>query len=363
MQFRLATPADDAALRALLRRYTMPGSVCLAFGREPNFRAALELQGCDAQILLAEQDGEIVGTGSRATREVFINGAPQRIGFLSGLRAAPHIRGGTGLARGYRFLRELHDAQPVPAYLTTIMTDNHAARAMLESGRAGLPRYRFVGNLTTHAVPVPYRRRTTTARSLEVRTAAELGATETVRWLNAAGRQRQFFPVFNETDFGSPLLRDLELANVFIARRNGTPVGSMAAWDQARFKQFHVTGYAPWLAAVRPILNLVARLREAQLLPAPGHTLSVVFGAWWLVQPDDADVAAVLLERVLDEAAKTGAAFCVIGCMNDDPNARFFEQRRTIALHSRVYLVDWAEGSGLAERLDHRRLHLEAALL
>ena len=49
--------------------------------------------------------------------------------------------------------------------------------------------------------------------------------------------------------------------------------------------------------------------------------------------------------------------------MNDDPNARLFEQRRTIALHSRVYLVDWAEGSGLAERLDHRRLYLEAALL
>ena len=363
MQFRLATPADDAALRALLRRDAMPGSVRLAFGREPNFRAALELQGADAQILLAEQDGEIVGTGSRVTREVFINGVPQRIGFLSGLRAAPQVRGGTGLARGYRFLRELHDAQPVPAYLTTIMADNHEARAVLESGRAGLPRYRFVGNLTTHALPVQCRRRTIGARGIEVRTAAELGVTETVRWLNAAGRQRQFFPVFNETDFGSPLLRGLELPNMFIALRDGTPVGSMAVWDQSSFKRFHVAGYAPWLAAARPIWNLVARLRGAQPLPPPGHALSVVFGAWWLVQPDDADVAAVLLERVLDEAAKTGAGFCVVGCMDDDPNARLFEQRRTIALHSRVYLVDWAEGSGLAERLDHRRLQLEAALL
>ena len=150
---------------------------------------------------------------------------------------------------------------------------------------------------------------------------------------------------------------------MFIALRNGTPVGSMAAWNQSQFKQFYVAGYAPWLAAARPIWNLAARLRGAQPLPPPGHALSVVFGAWWLVQPDDTDVAAVLLERVLDEAAKTGAGFCVIGCMNDDPNARLFEQRRTIALHSRVYLVDWAEGSGLAERLDHRRLYLEAALL
>ncbi|MCX7010852.1 MAG: hypothetical protein NTY53_27035 [Kiritimatiellaeota bacterium] len=335
----------------------------LAIGREPDFRAALELQGNDAQVLLAEQAGESVGTGSRATREVFINGEPERIGFLSGLRLSPNARGGTGLARGYRFLRELHAAQPVPAYLTTIMADNHEARAVLEGGRAGLPRYRFVGNLTTHALPVQRRRRTIGARGIEVRSAAELGVAETVRWLNAAGRQRQFFPVFNEADFGSPLLRDLELSNVFIALRNGTPVGSMAAWDQSRFKQFHVAGYAPWLAAARPILNLAARLRGAQPLPPPGHALSVVFGAWWLVQPDDADMAAVLLERVLNEAAKTGASFCVVGCMDDDPNVHLFERRRTIALHSRVYLVDWAEGSGLAERLDHRRLHLEAALL
>ena len=363
MHFRLATPADDAALRALIRRDAMPGLVRLAFGREPAFRAALELQCGDAQVLLAEQDGEIVGTGSRATREVFINGEPERIGFLSGLRLSPNVRHGTGLARGYRCLRELHAAQPVPAYLTTIMEDNHAARLLLESGRAGLPRYRYMGHLTTHALPVRLRHQPTATGGLEVTTAAALGVEETVRWLNTAGAQRQFFPVFHAADFGTPLLRDLILSNLFVALRAGKPVGALAGWDQSTFKQFHVAGYAPWLSVARPVLNLAARLRGAQALPPPGHALAVMFGAWWLVQPESADVAAALLDRVLAAAAQADAGFCVVGCMGDDPHAHLLQKRRTLAVHSRVYLVDWEDGPGLAERLDGRTLHVEAAVL
>lgn len=363
MRFRLATTDDDPALRALIRRDAMPGPVRLAFGREPAFRAALELQGGDVQVLLAEQNGEMVGTGSRATREVFINGEPERIGFLSGLRLSPNARRGTGLARGYRFLRELHAAQPVPAYLTSIMEDNHEARALLESGRAGLPRYRFVGYLTTHALPVRLRRQPPATRGLEVITAAALGVLETVHWLNTAGAQRQFFPVFHATDFGTPLLRGLTLSHLFVALRAGQPVGALAAWDQSTFKQFHIAGYAPWLSVARPVLNLAARLRGAQTLPPPGQTVAVMFAAWWLVQPDSADVAASLLERVLAAAAQAGANFCVVGCMGDDPHARLLQQRRTLAVHSRVYLVDWEDGPGLAERLDHRRLHVETAIL
>ena len=39
-RFDLATPADDAALRALLRAMPVPGTVTLAATREPAFFAA-----------------------------------------------------------------------------------------------------------------------------------------------------------------------------------------------------------------------------------------------------------------------------------------------------------------------------------
>jgi predicted N-acetyltransferase YhbS len=362
VKFRLATPADDPALRALAGREAMPGALRIQCRREPDFHAGLRVQGNAGQTIVAEEAGTIVGMGCRALREAYVNGSPMRIGYLSGLRSLESARGGMGLVRGYRFLRELHAADPVPAYLTTIMEGNAPAIALLESGRAGLPRYRRFARFTTHAVLVRRRCAPTRMRPAIV-SAREAGLADTVRWLNRAGAGRQFFPVFREDDFGSPLLRDLSPSDLFVARERGQVCGSVAAWDQSAFKQFVLAGTAPWIRAGLAVLAPIARLAGWPSLPPAGGALSVVFAAWLLIEPGRNDLAAALLDRVLDWAAMKGAAFCVIGFLAGDPAGDVVRRKAQIAFRSRAYLVDWEDGPDLAAGLDGRPAHLEAAVL
>ena len=60
-------------------------------------------------------------------QQCYVNGEPQRVGLLSDLRLAQHARGGTLVARGFRVLRALHEADPVPYYLTAILDGNQRA--------------------------------------------------------------------------------------------------------------------------------------------------------------------------------------------------------------------------------------------
>ena len=70
--FDLATPEDDGALRALLRRLPMPGAVRLTYEREPSYVAADAALGEHVQTLVAREhpDGPPVAFASRSTRTV-----------------------------------------------------------------------------------------------------------------------------------------------------------------------------------------------------------------------------------------------------------------------------------------------------
>ena len=105
----------------------MPGAISVAFHREPSFFRAVGIEG-DSQQVIVGRDGtdttRIRGVATRSIRTMWLNGEPQRIGYLSGLRVDPTVRQSIWLARGYQKLRELHEADPVPIYVSTIIEDN-----------------------------------------------------------------------------------------------------------------------------------------------------------------------------------------------------------------------------------------------
>ena len=110
LEFGLAGPADDAAIRDLLRRTAMPGDISLAFLREPSFFRAARAGNRESQTMVCRDvaAGEVVGLGERGIRAAYVDGSAAVVGYLSNLRGAPEWRKGTGLARGYRYLRALH---------------------------------------------------------------------------------------------------------------------------------------------------------------------------------------------------------------------------------------------------------------
>ena len=153
MKVRLATAADDAALRALTRGTPMPGRVRFAVvhGSDPA-----------AQTVVAERDGRLIACGRREVRERFVNGVLRPTAYLSGLRS---LGSGRAVVRGYGLLRDLHERDGRPPTFTSVMADNAAALRLFSRTRRGLPRYEMIGRFVTHVIPVRALRSMTTTVS------------------------------------------------------------------------------------------------------------------------------------------------------------------------------------------------------
>ena len=203
MNFQLAERKHEMELRDLARHSSMPGWIRLSFGREPDFFHSAGVQGRTTQVLVALEDGRVVGMGNRSIRSAWVNGHSTDIGYLGGLRLVPGVQRSGALARGYAALKRLHDENPVPAYLTTVLESNTEAAGLLTSGRAGLPHYLDRGRHFTYAVNLNRRPRRFRPGSLAIRRGGEIPLERLTAFLNQCGSQRQFFPAVESTDFGT----------------------------------------------------------------------------------------------------------------------------------------------------------------
>src|SRR5882724_4131452 len=110
LEYGFAGSAHDAGLRALLRETPMGGGIRLTLEREPNYFTAAHLEGERQYTIYAREADRIVAMASRSVRTLFVNGTPQKVGYLGQLRvAASHRRRTREILRtGFAMLRETH---------------------------------------------------------------------------------------------------------------------------------------------------------------------------------------------------------------------------------------------------------------
>lgn len=365
MKFALAGPEHEAALRRLVASAVMPGLPRLSYRREPDFWQGLAVQGESAQTVVCEQDGQLAGMALRTLRRCYINAEPQTLGYLGGLRLHPSVRKSTALARGYRFIKELHADGRTPAYLSTVMHGNRQAEAALLSGRAGLPTYRPWGDYQVHALRP---RRSAGARAkgsgLNVVRAPHLSAGLVNAFWEAEGARRQGFPCWKVEDLGTPLGRGLAVEGLFVAQQDGRVVGTLVLWDQQAFRQFWVEPYPPLLGAMRGSLNIGLGLLGLPELPPAGAAMNVVLAACVLCRDDDPAILAALLDMALDQAAQEARHSLLLGLHERDPLRAALRGRRTWTQTSRLYLVHWDDGKDFVAGLDRDRIpYLELGAL
>jgi len=365
MRFELAGPRHDPQLRALLREHGMPGWVELALEREPDFFAGAAAMGGASQTIVALEDDTVVGMGCRSVREVYLNGRAASLGYLSGLRLQRRFRGGAALARGYRFLKQLHEDGRAAAYLSTIIEGNQEVIALLTGGRAGLPRYHDLGRYVTFAVALgawaPGR---LPCPDVIVSRAALAELDAVVVFLNEHGPRRQFFPVVRREDFNSPAWQGIEPRDALIARRaDGRIEGVAACWDQSAYKQTRVVRYRRSLAAIRPLLNAALGVSGLPRLPDEGTLLP----AWSLslvcIRDDNPGTLAALLNHV--HAERRGrCGWLTIGLHERDPLCRALGRWTSLRYASRLYAVYWDDGRSVVDGLAPERVpFLEVATL
>jgi hypothetical protein len=374
-QFELAEAASDAELRQLLANIPMEGSISIAFAREPSYFDAAEVDGDFVQVVAVRDraTGRIIGMGSRAISTHFVNGMPQAVGYLSGLRLLPEFRGQARLlARGFALFRELHQDRRTSIYLTTIAEDNAPALRLLAANRANMPVYHYLGKYVTLVLRRLKSKVQQTAVSVrdtedlvQIRTAHESDREVLGCFLNREGARRQFFPAFRSAElFASQgRLKNLSPGQTWLAFRRDELIGTLGLWDQRAFKQIHVSGYQPWTNVARPFYNAWARWRRAPQLPAPGSRLPAIYGALPVVQENDATVFERLLTSALAARYDDGDVASLLGLFETDPLLPVARQYATRSYVTNLYAVHWRDDKPDLEGNTHRIPYLELGCL
>jgi hypothetical protein len=364
-RFDLATEADDAQLRARMAEGAMEGAIAVSFRREPSYFAGCRVQGDTTQVTKCVDTvtNTIIGLGSRSTSLAYVNGAPQRIGYLADLRSIAAYRGGTLLARGYRFLRTLHDADPVPFYITVIYDGNLDAVKNLVGARAGLPDYRELGRILTPAIYLDVRRRAIPHAHHRVVRGAPSLLPQIVRFLNDCQRQKSLAPVYRESDFGSGRFANLNAKDFFLVMDGQAICATLAAWDQHGIRQTHVERYSRRLGAIRPFYNLAARVSPMRPLPAPGEAIPFVYLACIGVRNNDSETLRFLLRAAYNELRRGPWHYAIAGLDEADPLAAVLADYRCIPAAGRVFTVQYPLEGPAPNAAIPRPFYLEAGCL
>lgn len=346
-RFTLAGPQDDADLRALMAQGRMEGAIAVSFRREPSYFAGCVLQGDGAQVIkcMEVESGRLAGHACRSTLEMFVDGRPQRVGYLSDLRSFVNYRGGTLLARGFRYLRELHEADPVPFYYTVIYEGNDQAVGNLVGGRAGLPAYLDYGRILTPAIQLDFPRRELRERGLRVAQATSSQLPAIVHFLNEWHAQRQLAPVRHAAQFAQGgRYSGLRAEDFLLALDDNDEIaGTIAIWNQSAIRQTHVEQYSRPLALARPLFNLAARVLPFKPLPPVGGRVPYVYLACACAREHSVGTFRMLLRSAYRQLRNTDAHYAIVGLHESDPFAAALEDYRCIAAAGRLFLVHYPD--------------------
>ncbi len=359
-----AQPRDDEAIRALLRRHAMGGAIELTLEREPDTRLAAAVEGDPHHTVIVREQatGNIVGVGARSVRDVWFNGRPARLGYLGMLRREPQLLGHRHvLQQSLELLESTRGDDELRFDLTSIVTDNHAARRLLERGLRGLPTYTPWVQWVTLMIP-------TTRRAApidpDITAARRDDLPHLTEHLNRHYRARQFAPRITSEELLSPgRSRGLALDDFLLLRCHGEILGCMACWDQRSFKQVVVRRYSPGLTIARPLVNGWLRLSGQPCLPAPGQALRMGYLSH-VATDEDPSILARLVQSARAMAAARGLDYLALGLCTTDPALLLLCQRfKPRTYHSNLYLVSSNERAVHIELPDGRQPWIEIATL
>lgn len=367
LKFELATQADDADLRRLLRENPIAGSISLSFEREPCYFDASIIEGVFHQTIVARESdsGDVIAFGNRSVRPLYVNGQARDIGYMSQLRVNPSYGKGMylarGLAGGFKKYRELHEDGRTPFYLMSVVEDNLPARRLLTSGLPEYPTAREYARMFTYAIyPVRRKRELPLPPSLRIVRGDDIRAGDIVDYLNRNNARKQFAPHWT---CDSLFLSNLSPSDFFLAFDGEHVVGCLACWDQSAFKQTVVRGYSGSLKRWRKVINLLSRFGGVPYLPEPNTPLRYLYASHVAIDDDDPVIFNALLRAVYNHSIEQKYSYFMIGLGESNPFRKTVESYRPLIYISQIYLVDWDDNGDLLGNIDHRIPGLEIAVL
>ncbi len=360
IEFGIAGPNDDAAIRRLLAENPMPGAVTVSFEREPDYFLGHGVPGdrCITVKAVDAEDGNLAGIVSLASGERFVGGKPRPVGYVGGLRVDRRYRGAGIPLRAMRYLRELvsgvngadNSGERWPDVWFSVLADENgdAVRIFTSRPRPSFPELVRVARIRTLGILT--RRNALWGRDLfrlpytgsRTRPFLRAGGPEDLPaiagFLRDHAPDREFFPVYRADHFsGDTRTPGFSPRDFLLAFDGNEIVGVCGVWDQSGFKQTVVHGYGGRLARLRPLFNTMAPVVGMKRLPGPGERLDSVTLCFVAIKNDDPRVFRALLRRAVHDAYAAGKPYLLAGFCEGDPLLRVASRFRHIGYRSTMY--------------------------
>jgi hypothetical protein len=323
----------------------MQGGIGISYQTEPSYFAA-EAVGSLRSVVVVARDtvsGEIVGVASCSYRRLMVDGDVRVCGYLGGLRGLPDVRGGTLLARGFRFLRgQARDAMH-PLYLTSILDSNEYAKGVLAGSRAGLPRFEPVGRMAVFMLPLRRPRGGSVRPPWVVRGPNGNLLSEATSAINEFNAGHQFAAHYEVGDLAgeSGLLGGFGPGDLYVYRKGSRVEATLGVWDLRAVKQWVVTRY-PWrYRLIAPIWEVGSWLGLTPRLPRVGRSVDLLYASFATYTPGHEARFIDLVDAVASDWSGIGASMLAVGVPDRCPVAPMLEDRSVDSFTSTVYQVYW----------------------
>ena len=320
---REARSSDAEEIAALLAE-PMPGAMRLVLAApvescRPRTDASLRHHA----VVVRQGDGPLQGYGARTVRTLRLAGQAARVGYLHGLRRTSALAGhGRRLARALAQLQSARRADEAAHDFTAILSDNHRARRVLEGGLPGAPAYHLLADYRTCVLA---RRSVASWRApdgVSVRRCPAEAVDELKRMLLM---QPCAYAPMPQAD-----------RSWITAWRGSQLVGATLLREGPDLHRVLVHGYAPWLAVLRPLINIPLRWSGRPAFPCAGQPLELGFLSHLTLLEARSDVLRALL---IGTARLAQAGLLVLGCGDAHPLSSLQRQVPGWHLASRIYTV------------------------
>jgi len=339
-RIREATRSDNDGLLSLTSMTPMGGDISIRTDRYPDFFRLLDRRG-RSRVLVAEEDGRIVGSVSAARVPVHVDGKCEFVHYLGDLKVHPDHRG-DGLAAG--LLKAMHrdlTAADADLVLCTAAYGNEKILPFFD-GREGLPRATAIGVFKVYQILPSRRRREAAPYSIQ----EEPGHPDMDHLYNDYFRRYQFGPVFQPGAFQG--------ARHWGARVDGEIKAAISLLDVGDSKQNVLIRLPFVLGSLAALLRALRRLIPLAELPEKNRPIRMMYIRALACRDGHEDALGHLVQSARNLSFEQDYHFLAIGLHEKDPTGRRLAGFPKFTFKSMGFVVGLKRGDDEVMRLTKR---------
>ena len=361
--FAFAGPGDSAGILKIMEEDITPGGLQLLYTRRDDPYASFLAESPEAKIGVVYSDGRVVATIAAIPRRMYINGRITKVCYVSNMK---RLKDCSVNINWYKMFDETCKAVDCEIYFCSLLSDNEAVQKMLHKKRRYMPWSEVMCKYKTYILSPKVRdpvflkmqKGPDKDKGIQLMRGSSSDETEIVRYLNAVGRGRNLFPVFDTlSDIG-----DLRPEDFCLVKRDGRIAAAGALWDRSKVKQYVVKGchgiYA-FLRFLNPILPWLGYIQ----IPEDDEIAPVAFISFLLADNDDEYLYRCLLNYICTNAR---GRYSMLVTGNDGNNAKrpILDSLKSVSFETQFNEITMTNMDGkVPKEHDWKCIEAECALL